>query len=291
MMTLPTLPGLAPARRIALLATLLLATASGAALGEDTAVARIGDATVTNQELDFATTDLASQFAQVPEEQRRAAVLNALIDIKLMAQEAQKAGVDKTPEFASRMVFLRDRALHNSWFQQEALDKITEDEVKARYTKEISALPENMEVHARHILVKTKEEAEAVIADLDAGKDFIAIAKEKTKDPSGAENGGDLGFFGKGQMVPEFEAAAFALKNGDYTKTPVQSAFGWHVIRREEDKVTPPPSYEDVKDQVRQIILREKYVALVEAARKQATIVILDPKLKEQIDAAEQRSR
>jgi len=274
----------------------MLAIAAGFATpapasAEESVIARIGEITVSSQELDYAASDLASQFAQVPEEQRRAAVLSALIDIKLMAQAAEKAGVDKTGSFAERMKFLRDRALHNAWFQQNALDKTTDDEVKARYDKEIAALPERKEVRARHILLATKEEAEAVIKDLDAGKDFNAIAKEKTNDPSGADNGGDLGFFGEGQMVPEFEKAAFALANGEYTKEPVQSQFGWHVIKREEDRVTPPPAFGDVKDQVRQIVLREKYVALVETARKEVTIEILDAQLKEQIEAAEKRGQ
>jgi peptidyl-prolyl cis-trans isomerase C len=280
MLPFPSVPAFA--RRAIVLAALLVAPTAHA---EDAPVAKVGEAVVTTRDLDFAAADLASQFAQVPEAQRRAAVLNALIDIKLMAIEAEKAGVADTADFAARMKFLRDRALHNAWFQNQALDKITEEDVKGRYDKEVAALPENREVHARHILLKTKEEAEAVIKDLDAGKDFAAIAKEKTNDPSGTDNGGDLGFFGKGQMVPEFETATFALKNGEHTKTPVQTQFGWHVIRREEDRVTPPPAYDEVKDQVRQILLREKYIAMVDSARKQTTIEILDAKLKEQIEA------
>ena len=290
-MTLSSKPGLAPSKRAAIFAAVLLVAPAFSAFGEDAPVARIGDITISDKDIDFATTDLASQFAQVPEDQRRAAVLNALIDIKLMAKEAEKAGVDKTPEFAARMQFLRDRALHNAWFQSQALDKTTEEEVKARYDKEISQIPEHKEVHARHVLLKTKEEAEAVIKELDAGKDFGEIAKEKTKDPGGTDNGGDLGFFGQGQMVPEFETAAFALANGEYTKVPVQTQFGWHVILRVEDRVTPPPAYDDVKDQVRQIVLREKYLALIQAARGQANIEILDAKLKEQIDAAEKQGK
>jgi peptidyl-prolyl cis-trans isomerase C len=291
-MTLSSTPALAPAKRAAIFAAVLLLVPAFSAFGEDAApVARIGDITISDKDIDFAATDLASQFAQVPEDQRRAAVLNALIDIKLMAKEAEKAGVDKTPEFTARMQFLRDRALHNAWFQSQALDKTSEDEVKARYDKEISQIPERKEVHARHILLKTKEEAEAVIKDLDAGKDFGEIAKAKTNDPGGTDNGGDLGFFGQGQMVPEFETAAFALANGEYTKVPVQTQFGWHVILRVEERVTPPPAYDDVKDQVRQIVLREKYLGLVQAARKEANIEILDAKLKEQIDAAEKRGQ
>jgi peptidyl-prolyl cis-trans isomerase C len=277
--------------RAALAGALAVAAGWAPALAQETPIAKVGEVTVSSQELDFAASDLASQFAQVPEAQRRAAILSALIDIKLMAQAAEKAGIGNSTTFAERMKFLRDRALHNTWFQQNAVDKTTEEEVKARYDKEVAALPERREVHARHILVATKEEAEAVIKDLDAGKDFAAIAKEKTNDPSGADNGGDLGFFGEGQMVPEFEKAAFALANGTYTKEPVQTQFGWHVIKREEDRVTPPPAFGDVKDQVRQIVLREKYLALVEAARKDVNVEVLDAALKQQIEEAEKRGQ
>ncbi len=270
-MTLPSIrsrPGLAPAKRAAIFAAVLFVAPAFSAFGEDAPVARIGDITISDQDIDFATTDLAGQFAQVPEDQRRAAVLNALIDIKLMAKEAEKAGVDKTAEFAARLQFLRDRALHNAWFQSRRSTRPAKRRSRHGTTRRFRQIPERKEVHARHILLKTKEEAEAVIKELDAGKDFGEIAKEKTKDPGGTDNGGDLGFFGQGQMVPEFETAAFALANGEYTKVPVQTQFGWHVIRREEDRVTPPPAYDDVKDQVRQIVLREKYLALIQAARK-----------------------
>ena len=115
-------------------------------------------------------------------------------------------------------------------------------------------------MHARHILVKTKEEAEAIIKELDAGADFAKLAKEKSTGPVRPE-GGDLGFFSPGQMVPAFEKAAFALKAGKYTKEPVKTQFGWHVIKVEEKRNAPPPEFDQVKDQVRQLVLREKYMA------------------------------
>ncbi len=253
---------------------------------EDTVLAKIGEQTITERDLAFATADLAEQFAQVPEESRKAAVLNALIDIKLLAAEAEKSGLAKDATFEARMKFLRDRALHNAWFQEKALKGVTDEEVKARYEKEISTIQPQQEVRALHILVKSKEEADAVVAELVAGKDFAELAKAKSIDPSGASNGGDLGFFGKGQMVPEFEAAAFALKIGEYTKEPIKTQFGFHVIRKEEERTTPLPAFADVEGQVRQIVMREKYGTLVDEARKAAKIEVLDEKLKAQIDAA-----
>lgn len=267
----------------------LLGTGIVIAQNEDTVVAKVGDQAITERDLAFATADLADQFAQVPEESRKAAVLNALIDIKLFASEAEKAGMEKEASFVARMKFLRDRALHNSWFQEKALKAVTDEEVKARYEKEIAAVVPQQEVRALHILVKSREEADAVIAELAAGKDFAELAKAKSIDPSGASNGGDLGFFAKGQMVPEFELAAFALKIGEYTREPIKTQFGFHVIRKEEERATPPPAFADVEGQVRQIVTRERYGVLIEASRKTAKIEVLDEKLKAQIEAAKTR--
>jgi peptidyl-prolyl cis-trans isomerase C len=226
------------------------------AQNEDSVIAKVGDKTITERDLALATADLAEQFAQVPEESRKAAILNALIDVKLLAAKGEAAGIEKEPSFVARMQFLRERALHNAYFQENALNKVTDEEVKARYDKEVAAMPPQQEVRAMHILVKTKEEAEKLIAELDSGKDFTELAKANSTDPSAAQNGGDLGFFGKGQMVPEFEAAVFAMKDGEFTKTPVQTQFGFHVIKRVEERNVPAPEFKDVEGQVRQLVVR-----------------------------------
>ena len=250
----------------------------------DSVIARVGGVDVTERELALAMADLSQQFAQVPEERRRAAVLNALIEIKLLARQAEEAKIPENQAFQARMNFLRDRALHNQLFQQNVVEKITDEEVKARYDKEVAAMEPEQEVKARHILVKSREEAEEIIKELQAGKDFQEIAKAKTIDPSGTSSGGDLGWFGKGQMVPSFEQAAFALPKGEYSKEPVESQFGFHVILKEDERVTPPPPFENVEGQVRQIVMREKYQELIDSARKAGNVEIVDPELKSQLD-------
>ncbi len=175
-------------------------------------LARIGDLEITEQELTIAEADLKEQFAQVPEEKRRAAILSALIDIKLLATKADAAGLKDNELYKSQMAFVQSRALHNLYFQKNVVETITDEEVKERFEKEVAALTPQQEIKARHILVKTEEDAKAVISELDAGKDFVELAKEKSTGPSGPQ-GGDLGFFAKGQMVPAFEEAAFALED------------------------------------------------------------------------------
>ncbi|WP_062016589.1 peptidylprolyl isomerase, partial [Aureimonas sp. AU4] len=252
----------------------------------ETPLAKVGDQTITQADLDTASQDLASQFGQLPPDQQRVAVLSALIDIKALAEEANAAKLGDDPAVARQLAFLRERALHNAYFEKNGLSAITDAELKTRYDAEVAAMKPVDEVHAQHILVPTKEEAEAVIKELDGGKDFAAVAAEKSKDSSGA-NGGDLGFFGPGQMVPPFEAAAFALEPGTYTKEPVQSQFGFHVIKVLEKRKQQPPAFEQVKDQVRQIVMREKYVAMVQKARESEGVEYLDPALKTQVEAME----
>lgn len=253
------------------------------AQAQDTVIAKIGDVVITDRELGFAETDMGEQFSKIPEEVRKAAILNAMIDIKVLAADAEKAGMADDKNFKARVNFFRERTLHNAYFQKNAIAKISDEAVKARYEKEIKATKPEKEIEARHILVKTEEEAKAVIAELDAGKDFAELAKAKSTGPSGA-NGGTLGFFKKGQMVPEFETAAFALENGAHTKTPVKTQFGWHVILKQDERDVAPPKFEDAQNQIRQILLREKYISLIKDSRKNYSIEIVDETLKAGIE-------
>ena len=266
----------------------LMALAFGPALAQDgKTVATVDGKTITESDLTLAEGELGQQFANLPAEQRRAAALSAIIEIRLLSEEAVKKGLDKQTEFQQRMAFLNQRALHAALIDSEVAGKITDADVRARYDKEIAARPPVNEVHARHILVKTKEEAEAIIKQLGGGADFQKLANEHTTDPSGKSSGGDLGYFGPGQMVPEFETAAFALENGQYTKQPVQTQFGWHIIKVEDKRSQQPPAFDDVKDEFRSLLLREKYFELVKSLRGAASVDVSDPELKKAVEALE----
>lgn len=272
--------------KIVLAACVSLSALTGAALAQDaTVVAKVGDLEITQSELDLAIANLDPQLAQLPDEQKKVAALSGAIDVKLLAANATAAGLQDDAEYKRRMAFIAERELHNAFFKKNVVDAVTEDEVKARYEKEIAALPKQEEVRARHILVKTEEEAKQIITDLDGGKDFIEIAKEKSTDPNKTE-GGDLGYFTKGRMVPEFEEAAFALEKGAYTKTPVKTQFGFHVIRLEDKRDAPPPAFEAVEQQVRQLVMRDKYLAIIEKAKSEQKIEIVDEALRKGYDEA-----
>ncbi len=263
------------------------APAPAAPVDPEAVVAKVGDKAITERDLAVAAQDLGPQFAQVPPEQRRIAVLSALIDIDVLAAKAEAEKLTEDKDVAAEVAFARAQALHSAYFAKTGVPSVTDEELKSRYDDEIAKMPPVDEVKASHILVKTKEEAEAVIKKLDAGEDFNKLAAENSSGPSGPE-GGDLGYFGPGQMVPAFETAAFALEPGTYTKQPVETQFGWHVIKVDDKRKQAPPAFDEVKEQVRQVVLREKYVDLVQKARADANIEYVDPAIANQMKAIEE---
>ena len=166
--------------------------------------------------------------------------------------------------------------------------KITDQEVRARYDKQMADTTGQRSQGASYPGQEHEEEADAIIKQLDGGAKFEDLAAQHTTDPSGKTTGGDLGYFAPGQMVPEFETAAFALDVGGYTKTPVQSQFGWHVIKIEDKRAQQPPAYDTVKDEIRNLVFREKYFAMVNDLRKTAKVDVTDPDLKKTVDAMDQ---
>ncbi len=250
------------------------AAAEPVAADPEKVLARVGDVTITEADVAQANEDFGDELQQIPQDRRRGVLIDVLVDMELLAKAAREKGLDKTAEFERRMDMLRTRALRNLYVESEIVGSVTDAEIKAEYDAEVAKYASQEEAHARHILVETEEEARAVIASLESGGDFAAIAKEKSKDPGSGANGGDLGFFRKGQMVPEFEAAVFSLEPGGITKEPVQSQFGWHVIKLEEKRQSAPPPLEDVKEQVKSALLRQKFETTMSELRANTSVEI-----------------
>ena len=256
-----------------------VAVAGSAHAQEDKPVAKVGERTITASDLDEAVMRLSQQFGNVPEEQRRARILDALIDFSVLAAEAEKTGVADSPAIKKTLEYLRIQALHNAYFSDKIRPSVTEEQIKARYDKQVEAATPEKEVKARHILVKTEEEAKAIIKELDGGGDFVELAKAKSTGPSGPQ-GGDLGFFGKGRMVPEFEEAAFAMKPGEYSKEPVKTQFGFHILKVDEVRDVPLPTFEQSKGQIEQLLLSEAYAEAIKSGRDSLGVEVLDESLK-----------
>ena len=241
-------------------------------------VARIDGNDVTGRDMRIAARDMGQQFSKVPEAQRMSAILSMLIDVKILAKQAESEGLAKDEDFLSRMALLRARALHNTYFRLKVQGSIKPEDIKKRYEAEIAGAKPEEEVSARHILVKTEQEAKDLIKLLDEGADFIALAKEKSTGPSGP-GGGDLGFFGKGRMVPEFDKVVFDMEIGSYSKQPVKTQFGYHIIKLEKRRKMPPPKFETVQTQIRDLLLRERYNKVVADAREKVKIEFVDKSL------------
>lgn len=267
--------GFAP---VAALAQDAAAPAAAAPAAPETVVATIGDQTITEADLSFAAEDLQQELQQVPPEERRAFLVTVLIDMKVMAKAAKAAGMADTDLFKRRLQYLEERSLRRDYFTQKVAAAVTEETVKAAYDQFVKDFKPVEEVHARHILVATEDEAKAVKAELDGGKPFEVLAMEKTTDPSGKQNGGDLGFFSKGMMVPEFEAVAFTLEPGKISD-PVQSQFGWHIIKVEEKRMSSPPPIEQVQQQLGQQVMFKAFDESVAALKKDVKLDIPDATL------------
>ncbi|WP_309085571.1 peptidyl-prolyl cis-trans isomerase [Chelativorans sp.] len=265
-------------------AAIIAALSAAPALAQESpVVATVNGQEITEADLKLAESELGPQFAQMPEDQRRAAALSAVIDVRLFAAEAEEAGLNNDEEFKRRAEFLRQRALHSAYIDEKVVKPITEEEVRARYDTEVAKIPQQEEVRARHILVENEQEAKDIIKQLDEGGNFEAIAKEKSKDGAAAQ-GGDLGYFTADAMVPEFGTAAFAMEPGTYSKEPVKTQFGWHVIKVEDKRMQQPPAFEQVQEQIRSLVIRDKYMESLASVRQNAELEIPNAELKTAVD-------
>jgi peptidyl-prolyl cis-trans isomerase C len=209
-------------------------------------------------------------------------LLQYVIENELMAGAGQKDNLDKDASFPGRVAYHQRRALRDAFFDAKIHDAVTEAEAKKVFDEKIAGLKPEQEVHARHILVATEAEAKDVAERLKQGEDFAALAKEKSKD-AGAE-GGDLGFFTRGQMLKPFEDAAFALDVGEISE-PVQTQFGWHIIKVEEKRDQQLPSFDQVKEAIISQLVQAKAQEVVTGLRDAAKIEVVDPELKKSMEA------
>ena len=251
------------------------AAAGDSVAPEDKVYATVNGKPITEADLAVAAQDYQEQLAQMPEDIRISQLLNLVIDMRLVAAAAEEAGTDKKEAVVRRVDFLRAMTLRNEYLRDKVEEGVTDDAVKSRFDEELAKFEPGDEYHLQHILVATEEEAKAIIADLDKGGDFAAIAKEKSTDPGSGPKGGDLGFVPKGVTVPEFEQAAVALEVGKYTEAPVKSQFGWHVLRLEETRKEPPPELAAEEERIRGELVRDFVTKELASLREAADIDVV----------------
>lgn len=243
---------------------------SGQAAAEaaDPVVARIDGVAVYRSDVQKAYAQLPQQYRMLPMEQLFEPLLKQVIDGKLLAEAGRDAGLLDDPEVVKQMQAVEEQVVRNVFLRRMIDEQMTEDRLQAAYDEFVANYEPEDEVHARHILLETREEADAVVEALKGGADFEELAKEKSTGPTG-ETGGDLGFFKRGEMVKPFADAAFALEPGQISD-PVKTQFGWHVIKAEGRRKSQTPSFDEVRDQLEADVAREivdgETAALREAA-------------------------
>lgn len=240
-------------------------TASAKAAPADPVVARVNGREIRLSDLSDAAQQLPAEMRSMPPTMLYPMLLDQMIDRAAIVELARKRGMDKEPTVVRQMARAQDQALQTALIGRDVGPLVTETELRARYDREIAGKPGEEEVHARHILLGSEADAKAVIAELKKGGDFAALAKARSTDKASGD--GDLGFFKKGDMVPEFAAAAFGLKAGQITEAPVKTQFGWHVIRVEARRTAPAPAFEEAYDSLRTKTIQEGVEKLLKEAR------------------------
>lgn len=241
----------------------------------DPLVATVNGAPIFRSDIGLMLSDLPEHMQNMPNRNLFQEALNQLIVRKLLAAEARALKLDDGPEAARRLAFAADGVLQRLYAEHYLDTALTEDVLRATHAQMVSDLGGQDEISARHILVKTEQEALAVIADLRDGSDFETLARDRSIGPSG-KVGGQLGWFSAGQMVPAFSAAAFALDVGATSAVPVQTQFGWHVIKVEDRRTVEPPSYEDSIQDLRQAQARDLINRMITSLQEKADIQIFD---------------
>lgn len=285
---LPFRAGLALALALAAAPAALAQAPTPATPPGDPVVARVDGEPILLSDVAAAARELPEELRGAPPQMLYPLLLDQMIAGRAITAAARRAGLDREEEVRARIRRAEELELQQAWLTREIGSRVTDEAVRARYDREIASRPAEEEVRARHILVPTESEARAALAEIRAGADFTAVAQRRSTGP-GAREGGDLGFFRRGDMVPEFANAAFALQAGQVSENPVRSPFGWHVIKVEERRRAAPPPFEEVAQAIRQQLLEAEVQAAVERARAAARIerFNLDGSAPRPTDAAE----
>jgi peptidyl-prolyl cis-trans isomerase C len=264
---------------IALAAAVTLVTGAfyARAQGNDPVVARVDGTEIRASDLAIAEEDIGQQIPpNTPPQGRRDYLITYIADMVLLAKAGEEKKLADTEDFKRRIAYSRSKLLMEAYLGAEGKAALTDEALRKVYEEATKEMKGEIEVRARHILVETEQEAKDVLVELGKGRDFAELAKERSKDPGAAE-GGDLGYFTKDQMVAEFAEVAFKLEKGQLS-APVQTQFGWHIIKVEDKRAREIPSFESVRDQVIAYVMRKTQADVIARVRAKAKIERLEAK-------------
>lgn len=257
-----------------------LATATQA---QEKAVAKVNGKTITESDMQLAEAEIGNELGSIPPNARRRVILEYIIENALFADAAEAANLGKGVGFEERMAYWRRRAMREYYFEAELKKSVTDAEAKKFYDQQVGGAKPQEEVHARHILVDNEALAKELREKITKGEDFVALAKEHSKDPGSKDEGGDLGFFGRGQMVPVFEETAFKLAKGEVS-APVQSQFGWHIVKLEDRRQRGAPPFDSIKDRLIASMIHRKAQEVATDLRSKAQLEYIDAEIKAQVE-------
>lgn len=205
------------------------------------------------------------------------ALIDRMVDLTLLSSEGRKENLQDDSEVKTRVAQLTDQVIQEVVVRRHLEKMMTDEAIKARYQTFVAQQPAQTEVRASHILVATEGEAKDIIAQLDGGADFAVLAKEMSTDPTAKQNSGDLGYFAAADMVPEFSTAAFALEKGQVSKQPVKSQFGWHIIKVADRREKTPPTLEESRKHIEDLLSSELVTAYLTSLRSAAKVEKFNP--------------
>lgn len=259
-------------------AALLLISPVGHAWAQsDPLVAKVDGVEIHQSDIAMAEEDLGQNAQQMTPEGKQEYLVGYLADVILAAKAAEGKKIADQKDFQNRITFIRRKLLMELLLTQEGKAAVTDAAMKKVYEEASKQMGGEAEVRARHILVASEAEAKAILAEVNKGTDFAELAKQKSKDPGAAAEGGDLGWFGKEQMVPEFAETAFKLDKGQVSD-PVKTQFGWHIIKVEDKRTKPVPEFDKVKDQIETYVMRKAQAEYIGKLRESAKIERFDKK-------------
>jgi peptidyl-prolyl cis-trans isomerase C len=269
----------------ALIAGVVATVGSLSAGAQERVIAKVNGKTLTDTDMKLAEAEIGSDLGSLPEATKRRVLIEFLIETQLFADAAEGQRLAVGSSFEEPMQYWRRRALRDAYFDKTVRETISDAEAKKFYENQVGAQKSDQEVRARHILVESHDKAREVYEKLAHGGDFARLAKEYSKDPGSKDQGGDLGFFGRGQMVPQFEEAVFRLKKGEVSE-PFESQFGWHIVRLDDRRQRAAPTFEAVKGQVVASMIHRRAQQVAADLRGKAQIEYIDPELKRSLESA-----
>lgn len=255
---------------------------------QEAVIAKVNGKTITEADIRLADAEIGGELGSLPDVTKRRVLVEFLIENQLFADAAESQKLATGAGYEERMQYWRRRSLRDLYFDKSVKDSVSDAEAKKFYDSQVGSAKVEEEVRARHILVDSKEKARELFEKVAYGTDFAELAKQNSKDPGSKDQGGDLGYFSRGQMVPQFEEAAFKLQKGEVSQ-PFETQFGWHILKVDDRRAGQVAPFDAVKDRIVGAIIHQKAQQVAADLRAKAKIEYIDPNMQTPLDLGQKK--